>query len=59
MGGKPDRTLPPQNVSLNYSAGNMELTGTGEAERLTAVPVTEDFFAPLGAEPAIGRSFTK
>jgi predicted permease len=42
-----------------YRTGNMELTGTGEPERLTGVPVTENLFALLGAEPEIGRSFTK
>ena len=42
-----------------YSAGDKELTGTGEPERLTSVPVTENFFALLGVEPAIGRSFTR
>ncbi len=41
-----------------YSAGNKELTGTGEPERLTAVPITQNFFTLLGVEPAIGRSFT-
>ena len=41
-----------------YGAGNKELTGIGEPERLTAVPVTENLFTLLGAEPAIGRSFT-
>jgi predicted permease len=41
-----------------YSTGNEELTGIGEPERLTAVPVTENFFALLGVEPVIGRSFT-
>lgn len=41
-----------------YSTGNEELTGTGEPQRLTAVPVTETFFALLGVEPVIGRSFT-
>ena len=35
-----------------------ELTGTGEPERLTSVPVTGNFFAVLGVQPAIGRSFT-
>ena len=45
--------------SGDYSAGNMELTGAGEPERLTAVPVTENLFTLLGVEPAIGRSFTK
>jgi hypothetical protein len=42
-----------------YSTGNMELTGTGEPERITGVPVTGNLFALLGVEPAIGRSFTK
>ena len=41
-----------------YSAGNKELTGSGEPERLTAVPVTQNFFALLGVEPVMGRSFT-
>jgi predicted permease len=41
-----------------YSAGNKELTGTGEPERLTAVPITQNFFTLLGVEPALGRSFT-
>ena len=45
--------------SSAYSSGNKELTGTGEPERLTSVPVTENFFALLGVEPAIGRSFTR
>ncbi len=45
--------------SGTYSSGDKELTGTGEPERLTSVPVTENFFALLGVEPAIGRSFTK
>ena len=41
-----------------YRAGDKELTGTGEPERLTSVPVTGNFFALLGVQPAIGRSFT-
>jgi predicted permease len=41
-----------------YSGGNKELTGAGEPERLTAVPVTQNLFALLGVEPALGRSFT-
>ena len=45
--------------SGTYSAGDMELTGTGEPERLTSVPVTQNFFTLLGVEPAIGRSFTR
>jgi predicted permease len=45
--------------SGTYSSGNQELTGTGEPERLTSVPVTENFFPLLGVQPAIGRSFTR
>jgi predicted permease len=42
-----------------YSAGDQKLTGSGEPERFTSVPVTENFFTLLGVEPAIGRSFTR
>src|SRR5208337_3334998 len=42
-----------------YVPGDKQLTGAGEPERLTSVPVTGNFFALLGVEPAIGRSFTK
>jgi predicted permease len=41
-----------------YRVGDKELTGTGEPERVTSVPVTGNFFALLGVYPAIGRSFT-
>jgi hypothetical protein len=41
-----------------YRPGDEELTGIGEPERLTSVPVTGNFFALLGVQPAIGRSFT-
>ena len=41
-----------------YRAGDKELTGIGEPERLTSVPVTGNFFALLGVKPAVGRSFT-
>ena len=41
-----------------YRVGDQELTGNGEPERLTGVPVTGNFFAVLGVQPAIGRSFT-
>ncbi|MGA7316581.1 MAG: ABC transporter permease [Silvibacterium sp.] len=42
-----------------YGSGDRELTGSGEPERLTSVPVTGNFFPLLGVEPAIGRSFTR
>jgi predicted permease len=41
-----------------YFPGDRQLTGAGEPERLTSVPVTGNLFALLGLEPAIGRSFT-
>jgi predicted permease len=45
--------------SGSYSSGDKELTGAGDPERLTSVPVTENFFPLLGVEPAIGRSFAR
>src|ERR1700733_4543117 len=45
--------------SGTYSSGDRELTGAGEPERLTSVPVTQNFFTLLGVEPVIGRSFTR
>jgi predicted permease len=45
--------------SAFYFPGDSQLTGAGEPERLTSVPVTGNFFAVLGVEPAIGRSFSK
>jgi predicted permease len=45
--------------SAFYRSGDKELTGTGEPERLTSVPVTQNLFPLLGVEPAIGRSFTR
>jgi predicted permease len=41
-----------------YGVGDSELTGTGEPERLTSVPVTQSFFTLLGVQPMLGRSFT-
>jgi putative ABC transport system permease protein len=41
-----------------YGAGGDRLTGTGEPERLTGVPVTENFFQLLGVRPQLGRLFT-
>ena len=42
-----------------YSAGDKELTGTGEPQRLTSIAVTGNLFTLLGVEPAIGRLFTR
>ena len=41
-----------------YHPGDSELTGLGEPERLTSVPVTTSLFALLGVQPAFGRFFT-
>ena len=41
-----------------YGVGDSKLTGTGEPERLTSVPVTQNYFPLLGVLPMIGRSFT-
>jgi len=41
-----------------YNIGDLKLTGEGEPERLTAVPVTENFFHVLGVEPQAGRVFS-
>ena len=37
---------------------NVNLTGTGEPERLLARQITSDFFSTLGVTPQIGRSFS-
>jgi predicted permease len=41
-----------------YGAGDIKLTGAGEPERVTGVPVTEGFFELLGVQPWLGRRFT-
>ena len=40
-----------------YAPGDVRFTGRGEPERLTGVPVTENFFSVLGVEPLVGRFF--
>ena len=40
-----------------FGTGDVKLTGDGEAERLTGVPVAENFFSFLGIRPLLGRSF--
>ncbi len=42
----------------DWGAGNRELTGSGEPDRLTSVPVTANFFTLLEVQPALGRWFT-
>jgi predicted permease len=40
-----------------YGAGDNLLSGQGEPERLSGVPVSENFFRVLGVTPQIGRVF--
>ncbi len=40
-----------------YGVGDSKLSGVGAPERLTAVPVTSNFFSLLGVQPQIGRLF--
>lgn len=42
-----------------YNIGDRKLTGDGDPERLTAVPVTQNFFHVLGVEPQTGRFFNE
>jgi predicted permease len=41
-----------------YGVGDNLLSGTGEPERLSGVPVSENFFDVLGVRPELGRVFT-
>ena len=41
-----------------YGVGDNLLSGQGEPERLSGVPVSENFFQVLGVQPQIGRLFT-
>lgn len=41
-----------------YRVGDKEMTGTGEPERVTSIPVTQNFFPLLGVQPAFGRLFS-
>jgi predicted permease len=40
-----------------YGVGDNKLTGDGEPERLSGVPVSQNFFQLLGIQPQIGRLF--
>ncbi len=41
-----------------YGVGDNLLSGRGEPERLTGVPVSGNFFDVLGVKPLLGRTFT-
>jgi len=52
-----------QNTTFEHFAASLSvpvpvnLTGTGEPERLTGAAVTGDYFQTLGIQPALGRTF--
>ncbi len=41
-----------------YGVGDTMLTGRGDPERLSGVPVSDNFFQVLGVQPLLGRTFT-
>ncbi len=41
-----------------YGVGDNKLTSQGEPERLTGVPVSQNFFPLLGVQPELGRQFS-
>src|ERR1700730_2789371 len=41
-----------------YGVGDNKLTGQGEPERLSGVPVSQNFFPLLGIAPQLGRQFS-
>ena len=40
-----------------YLGSNVSLTGSGDAERVSAALVSEDFVRVMGVQPALGRAF--
>ena len=56
---KLNRSFSDLAAFADWGVGNRQLTGTGEPDRLTSVPVTANFFALLGIQPEIGRAFTE
>ncbi len=41
-----------------YGVGDSKLSGNGEPERLSTVPVSQNFFPLLGVQPQLGRQFS-
>lgn len=41
-----------------YGVGDNKLTGNGDPERLSVVPVSQNFFPLLGVQPQLGRLFS-
>src|SRR5258708_5617049 len=41
-----------------YGVGDNLLSGRGEPERLSGVPISDNFFDILGVQPQLGRTFT-
>ena len=49
--------LPAFDGIFAYLGSNVSLTGSGEAERVRAALVSEDFFRVMGVGPSLGRAF--
>ena len=41
-----------------YGVGDTLMTGRGDPERMSAVPVSDNFFQVLGVQPELGRTFS-
>lgn len=41
-----------------YQVGSSNMTGAGEPERLTSLPVSQNFFPLFGVAPRLGRNFS-
>ena len=55
---RPRRSARSRAYFAFYSPGDARLTGSGEPERLSGVPVSQNFFSVLGVRPSLGRTFT-
>jgi putative ABC transport system permease protein len=53
------RSLRSLAAYYDYSLQGFDLTGVGRPRRVTAMPVSAEYFATFGCEPILGRTFTR